>query len=614
VPGGPEIATMPGHGSGAQGALPKITFVAGEDDAKPTPNASAPIVASLVERMGLAEVARELGMDKHHGVEIEHIILVFLLFASYQATSVKDLQEKAKQDQALADILDGVEEITDRVLRYYRTRHEEVTLESLMDRFVEGTQRVPRFQSKVDGVLALDDSTIEKFGKKKMDHIAVVYDHCEKRFHYGFVVVSTCYCDSDKLYPVNFQFRIQTEEERRRSEEARLKKEAGIDFRTKGALEEWLDVLKSNGRLPTTYSMTGKFVNVANFKELDERELHWVAMAHERLPLYNQDGDKAWDYGTLKKKTLANKAEVVEGDGLWFYTKEVTLKDYNPDVDFVVVTDIGGQEVATVVLQRLPHQQRVARILEFLEREGEPEATKLDIGVRLLERAKVNSHIKATTVAADSWFFVVWFVNLVLRIPGIKRMVSKLKVDQLVLYAGQWLQADQLWKLPNLRFRHERQKHFKWARLLVDIDGLGPVQLVLVQELDKKRPWRIIAQYIIVCTDCDFGALQVVSAYKLRWGIEVFYRAAKQRFGMTQFHDEKFAAIHFHMTFVFLSYLLTAALRQITPTLADKTIGQVIDLYLRALVRIKKKGKELIVFLGPRFVEAFGLPSLANSP
>jgi hypothetical protein len=83
---------------------------------------------------------------------------------------------------------------------------------------------------------------------------------------------------------------------------------------------------------------------------------------------------------------------------------------------------------------------------------------------------------------------------------------------------------------------------------------------------------------------------------------------------MTQFHDEKFAAIFFHMTFVFLSYLMTAALRQMTSSLSDKTIGEVIDLYLRTLVRIKKKGNELIVFLGPSFVEAFGLPSLAQAP
>jgi hypothetical protein len=83
---------------------------------------------------------------------------------------------------------------------------------------------------------------------------------------------------------------------------------------------------------------------------------------------------------------------------------------------------------------------------------------------------------------------------------------------------------------------------------------------------------------------------------------------------MADFHDQNFAAIHFHMTFVFLSYLMTEALRKVTSSLHDKTIGEVIDQYLRALVRIRKKGRELIVMVGPMFIEAFGLPSLANSP
>jgi hypothetical protein len=279
-----------------------------------------------------------------------------------------------------------------------------------------------------------------------------------------------------------------------------------------------------------------------------------------------------------------------------------------------VVTDLADQEVDVLILPRTSHKERVARILQFFEREGEPEASKLHIGVELTRRAKVESNIKAETVAADSWFLVVWFVKALLEIPGIKRVVSKLKVDQLVLFRNEWLRTDDLWKIADLKFRHERKKHFKWAKLKVEMDGLGLVQVVLIQELDEKRPWRIIAEYVLVCTEADWSPLKVVAAYKLRWGIEVFYRAAKQRFGMTQFHDENFAAIHFHMTFVFLGYLMTAALRQMTPGLHDCTLGQIIDLYLRALVRIKKKGPQIIVFVGPRFAELFGVPSAALSP
>jgi len=275
---------MPPQRSGLQCSLPSITFVASEDEAKATPRGSALIVASMVERLGITTLAGELDMGKHHGLGIEHMLLIFLLFSAYGATSVTDLRKKAEEDTALAEIMAGVGEIEEHVLRYYRGRHDVMTLESLLGQFIGSVQHTSRFESRKDGVLALDDSTIEKFGKN-MEHIAVVYEHCEKRYCLGYVVVSTCYCDADKLYPVNFQFRIQTEEERRRAEDAKLKKKAGVDFRTKGALVDWLQVLEDEGRLPSIYSLVGKLVTVENFQELDARSLPWVAAAHERLPL-----------------------------------------------------------------------------------------------------------------------------------------------------------------------------------------------------------------------------------------------------------------------------------------------------------------------------------------
>jgi hypothetical protein len=251
----------------------------------------------------------------------------------------------------------------------------------------------------------------------------------------------------------------------------------------------------------------------------------------------------------------------------------------------------------------------VAHILAFFEREGEPEASKLHIGLDLIRRAKEIAKIKAETVAADSWYFVVWFALALLQIPGIKRVVSVLKVDQKVIYHGQSYRVDQLWELANLNFRNDKAHGYQWATLQVAIEGLGDVRVVFVKELDKKRPWRVIAHYVVVCTDPTWSAAKIVAAYKLRWGIEVFYRTAKQRFGLTEFHSRSFAANHFHMTFVFLAYLMTAVLRQMTPTLIDCTLGEIIDQYLRCLVRIKRQGAHLFVSICPQFARDFGLPS-----
>jgi len=539
------------------------------------------------------------------------VILVFLLMASYGATSLNNLVERLRKDTSLAAIVAGVEHITNRVLGYYSQLHEIGTLEQLVDRFVRGLQDKGRFESSKEGVLALDDSTMRKFGKH-MENISIVFDHCDNLYYLGYVMVSTCYADGDKVYPVNFEFRIQTEEEKRRAEDAKLKSEAEVDFRKKGALGDWIDVLTQKERLPGIMSLAGALSSVPNYKLADERGLAWVAEAREQLAFYHIGGKGRWSREELRHKTLANKPDVSEFEGLQFFTKEVSLNDYDREVDFVIVQDFAGETLYELVLPRIPHQQRVERILKFREREGDPEATKLDIGVRLLTRAKQNAGIKAETVAADAWYFVPWFVRDVLDIPGIKRFVSRLKSNQLVTYKDVAVRVDELWNLSDLAFRHDRKNHYKWATITTTIEGLGPVRLALVHELDASRAWRTIAQYVLVCTDPSLSVSKIVSAYKLRWGIEVFYRTAKQRFSLTEFHSRPFVAIHFHVTFVILAYLMTAVLRQFNPALLDHTLGEVIDEYLRCLVSIKRRGQDIVVMIGPGAAALFGLaPSTA---
>jgi hypothetical protein len=436
--------------------LPQVRFVATSADAKETPRASALILTELVKRLGLISIVNELGMDKDGGVDVEHVVLVFLLMATYGATSVRDLVKHVQEDTALAEIAGGIEQITDRVLGYYNKLHEVGTLEQLCDQFVRGAQGTDRFQSKKDGIIALDDSTMRKFGES-MEHIAVVYDHCDNLYYLGYVMVSTCYCDSEKAYPINFEFRIQSEEEKRRAEEARLKADAEVDFRRKGSFEAWLDVLTENNRLPEVMSLVGNHASVESFLAADKRNLPWVAQVREHLRVHDIAGKKQWAWSELRKKTLANKPDTSELEGLRFYAKEVSVKGYDREVDFVIVQDFAGETLHELLLPRLAHQARVERILRFREREGDPEATKLDIGVRLVRRAKEKSAVKATTVAADAWFFVAWFVKALLEVPGIQRVVSKLKANLVVTYKGAQRRVDELWSLPNLVFRNDRR-------------------------------------------------------------------------------------------------------------------------------------------------------------
>ena len=183
-----------------QSPRPQITFVAAGQDAKATPRASALILTELIDRLGLSPLLNELEMGKESGVEVEDVVLTYLLMSSYGAKSVKDLVEQVQEDTSLAAILGDIEKITDRVIGYYNKLHEVGTMEELLDQFLGRAQKAGRFASRKDGVIATDDCTMRKFGKT-MEHIAVVYDHCDKLYYLGYVMVSTCYGDATKAYP-----------------------------------------------------------------------------------------------------------------------------------------------------------------------------------------------------------------------------------------------------------------------------------------------------------------------------------------------------------------------------------------------------------------------------
>ena len=228
------------------------------------------------------------------------------------------------------------------------------------------------------------------------------------------------------------------------------------------------------------------------------------------MAFYHIGGKGRWSRDELRRKTLSNKPDVSEFEGLQFFTKEVSLNDYDREVDFVIVQDFAGEYIPRAGPSTPAAPAKSRRVLKFKEREGDPEATKLDIGVRLLTRAKQNAGIKAETVAANAWYFVPWFVRDVLDITGIKRFVSRLKSNQIVAYKDEAVRVDKLWKLPDLAYRHDRKNHCKWATVTVNIEGLGSVRLVLVKELDATKAWRTIAQYVLVCTDPTWIVSKIV--------------------------------------------------------------------------------------------------------
>jgi len=580
---------------------PKIEFHQASKPIEQTPT-SAPITAKLLmERFGIADIWRDLNMDKHHGVPAEHIILILLLYSSYNVDSVERLQKKAQNDRALAAVIDPINLINNKLILYFQEINAPDTLEKFLDQAVKSMQKHKRFASKKEGIIAVDDSTFEKTGKK-MEHISIVFDHVEKRYILGYVIVSTAYADNKKAYPINFQFRLSTDKDQQDRQVKAIKKKHHIDLRKKGALLQFIDQCDQNKVLPDFIDVAGHHLEPKTLNAIDIKNIPWIGVPNAKTPLLNHNKTR-WDIEELKRKDLNKKPVAIDTIGWQIYSKEVFLDHYGR-LDFIIVCNNAGQQLGIFVAKPLPMHEKVQLLQNYFERQEPADNNKLNIALKCIERAK-EAGIKAQTVSCDAWYFVDWFVEAVLLIPDIERVVSRMKTNYPIIYNGEILDAGELFNL--LQFRPPGHRNRKVASAKVQLKQSGTtVKLVLIQEVDKSR--RLKAQFILVCTDMLFPTHKIIEAYKLRWNIEVFYRTAKQRFALTQFHTRRFQKIHCHVTIVFLAYLLIAQLKICHSTLKELTFGQIIDQFLNSPVIIKIDHAVIHVYLDPAFILAFGMP------
>ena len=98
---------------------PRIEFHEASKPIGQTPTSAAITAKLLMERFGIADIWRDLNMDKHHGVPAEHIILILLLYSSYNVDSIERLQKKAQNDKALAAVIDSVNLINNKLILYF---------------------------------------------------------------------------------------------------------------------------------------------------------------------------------------------------------------------------------------------------------------------------------------------------------------------------------------------------------------------------------------------------------------------------------------------------------------------------------------------------------------
>ena len=224
-------------------------------------------------------------------------------------------------------------------------------------------QKRGRFKSKKEGILAVDDSTLVKTGKK-MENIEVVFEHGMKQYLLGYVIVVVSYADSEKAYPLNFEFRLRSEDERRQAEIKSKKKKAKIDLRKKGSLLEMVELEEQSGHKPELVEVKGVNIESSTLKQIDEKEIPWIVIPNVKIQLFDRNNN-LFPLDALKNKTKKNKPTELEIQGWQIYSKKVIFSDYG-EVECTVVTDMQGNELGIFLLKAAPMRSKSTILQEYL--------------------------------------------------------------------------------------------------------------------------------------------------------------------------------------------------------------------------------------------------------
>lgn len=444
-----------------------------------------------------------------------------------------------------------------------------------------------------------------------MPGISWVFKASEQRVGLGYEVVSTCYADGDKFYPLFCDFRLPTPEEQKEREQARKRKGLGLDQRKITDVARWLEHQVAEGDAPELVVLAGNHLGHPLVSKSEALGLPWIGISARR---------RMYVLGTGRQARQVKSNALLKDD---YQRQWHELKDEGYRVAFLgeaTATTLG--RVVLLVIECLADGERqllVARpdketvLLERVElllaRQAQTDNTKLHLMLDLLRQGR-EAGIRTETATFDRWFYAVWFIREVLAL-GFKRVIIKAKANIPYLYQGQEMTIEELKKqVTAYRRAPGGEKRVKFASLKVIQPGLGRVKLVFVQEFNRKG--KLTQEYVLMCTDPRYANDKVWRAHKLRWRIEEIYREVRQNHGFEEFHCRNFNAIYGHVALSFLSHLCLTITRLMTPKLHSLTLGEIKNKVFNALVELVSTADEVIVCFTEEFLERYGLPAFCT--
>ena len=198
-------------------------------------------------------------------------------------------------------------------------------------------------------------------------------------------------------------------------------------------------------------------------------------------------------------------------------------------------------------------------------REQELRNDKITTAIRMIKKA-VKTGIKLDYILMDSWFFAESFLVMLLGLKADIHIVGMIKmVKTKYLYKGNYYTAKELGNLL------KKRKKVKWVSALNLYCAEAEVEFKSHQiklyfcKTSKRGKW-----HVLVSTNTKLGILKAYEIYSIRWSIEVFFKEAKQYFGLGKSQSQDFDAQIADISIAIIQYNVFSLAKRIE---AYETLG-----------------------------------------
>ena len=183
------------------------------------------------------------------------------------------------------------------------------------------------------------------------------------------------------------------------------------------------------------------------------------------------------------------------------------------------------------------------------ERAKEADITKIESAIKMFKRA-IGQGFQIDYVLMDSWFTCESFISAV---QGVKKKIVHLigmyKIARTKFnYKGHSYTYSQL---RNLLGKAKRCRNLGLYYKEVIVGYNGKEIKLFFSKKGKNGKWKVF-----ICTDTSLCFIRMIEIYQIRWAIEVFFKEAKQLFGLGRCQSNDFDAQIADLTIIMIQHII----------------------------------------------------------